>query len=135
MINNLRYKLKHGAADLEMTFSSLHWPLHHIPINVYKTSKIWFRMIFSKLIFSDNSVANREVIHIQHRFDHVLGTITGVGCIQSVDWWTGLDWTGLDWTGMEWNGLDWTRIERNSLSSTKLKSISLHNTGATSVRN
>ena len=57
-----------------------------------------------------------------------------MGCIQSVDWRTGLDWTGLEWNGMEWNGLDWTKIERNSLLSyTKLKSISLCNTGATSV--
>ena len=32
-----------------------------------------------------------------------------MGCIQSVDWRTGLDWTGLEWNGMEWTGLDQNR--------------------------
>ena len=39
-----------------------------------------------------------------------VNTCKGVtGCIQSVDWWTGLDWTGMEWNGMEWTGLDQNR--------------------------
>ena len=25
------------------------------------------------------------------------------GCMDSVEWNGGMEWTGLDWTGMEWN--------------------------------
>ena len=29
------------------------------------------------------------------------------GCMDSVEWNGGMDWTGLDWTGLDWNGLEW----------------------------
>ena len=36
------------------------------------------------------------------------------GCLQSLDWTGGLDWTGLDWTGM-----DWTQSVRNYIIASR----------------
>ena len=32
------------------------------------------------------------------------------GCIQSVDWWTGLDWNGMEWTGLDQNRKKFPRL-------------------------